>query len=329
LVQFIDLPKTILSLAGVDLPESMTGRVFLGEGMAPAPESIFLFSGRFDEAPDHSRAVTDGRWKYIRNFEPDRPGFQMLSFPLQQEGQRAQLAAYRLGLTNPWQGAIYAAQPSEELYDTFEDPHEVRNLAATEPAKLAQMRQRLRDHILQTHDLGFIPEPLMEAVDLSGGPTLYEFGQDPVAYPLERVLDTAWLASRQDPDSIGSLVQALGDPNPCVRYWAALGLRVLGERAKEAEPAIEAALSDSSPSVRITAAVALGGMGQRARAAELLLEAARRAELDREALWALDGLKLIGVDNPFAGMSSARMDSLGRGPYSSRLVAHFKSIAEN
>lgn len=165
LVQFIDLPKTFLRLAGQTPPEVMPGRIFLGDAIEPEPSSVFLFSGRFDEAPDNSRAVTDGRWKYIRNFEPDRPLFQMLNYPMRQEGQVSQWQAHQVGTVHPWQAAHYQAQPSEELYDTHTDPHEIHNLAAANPAKLKQMRARLRAHVLETRDLGFIPEPMMEAID--------------------------------------------------------------------------------------------------------------------------------------------------------------------
>lgn len=325
LVQFIDLPKTFLSLAGVDIPGTMTGRIFLGAGIEPAPESVFLFSGRFDEAPDNSRAVTDGRWKYIRNFEPDRPRFQMLGFPLQQEGQQAQLAAYRAGRTNELQSAQYEMQPPEELYDTVKDPYEVHNLVDAEPERLEAMRVLLRQQIRRSHDLGFIPEPLMEAVDLSGEQTIFEFGQDTKKYPLERVLDTAWLASMNEAGNIALLEEALGDANPCVRYWAAVGLRVLGERAGEALPALEAALSDTSPSVRVTAAVALGRMGQKARAVDMLLKEAQLSKTDIHTVWALDGLKLLEIESPFSGMTEREMNQFIKGKYSGRLVEDFKT----
>jgi arylsulfatase A-like enzyme len=327
LVQFIDMPKTFLSLVGVEIPETMPGHIFLGEHLDSEPDSLFLFSGRFDEAPDNSRAVTDGRWKYIRNFEPDRPRFQMLSFPLQQEGQQAQLEAYRAGLTNPLQSAQYEMQPPEELYDTLNDPHEVNNLVATEPKKLKEMRTLLRRHILESHDLGFLPEPLMEQIDLSEETTIYEYGQDPGNYPLERVLDSARLASMQDPGNVHALKKNLADPNESVRYWAALGLRVLGAQAADAEAELEAALLDVSPSVRITAAVALGRIGQRERMAAFLLKEALAAQADKHALWALDGLKLLEIENPFAGMLPAEMDQYNKGRYSSRLVRRFKALA--
>lgn len=327
LAQFIDLPRSFLSLTGVEAPSTMTGNLIFGKRVDPAPETVFLFGGRFDEAPDNSRAVTDGRWKYIRNFEPDRPRFQMLSFPLRQEGQQSQLEAYRAGLTNPLQSAFYEAQPPEELYDTSKDPHEINNLVDSEPAKLEAMRAELRAQVLRTHDLGFMPEPLMQQIDLSGDLTVFEYGQIEENYPLEAVYDMAVLASAMEPRNSAQLAEALKHENASLRYWAALGLRVLGEQAIPAAPALEAALSDSSPSVRITAAVALGRTGNRDRAIELLLSEAGQAEFDMHAVWALDGLKLLNVENPFKGMTVEEMKSYNKGRYSSRLVERFEGIA--
>lgn len=328
LVQFIDFPKTFLHLAGLTAPETMTGHVFIGESIQPEPESVYLFSGRFDEAPDHSRAVTDGRWKYIRNFEPDRPRFQMLSFPLQQEGQQAQLTAYRAGRTDALQSAFFEAQPPEELYDTLNDPHEVNNLIETEPEKAEQMRTRLQAHIMEAHDLGFMPEPLLQVIDQSGQTTIYEFGQSSSNYPLDQILDAAWLASTADPENLPELVRLLEDANESVRYWGALGLRVLGDQSAAAAYALEKALSDPSASFRITAAIALGRIGQQERAAQLLLQEATEAESDMHALWALDGLKLLHIENPFKGMSESEMKRHDHGQYSGRLVRAFRASAE-
>ena len=91
LVQYIDLPSTFLSLAGAEVPDHMPGRIIMGSSIQPAPENVFLFSDRFVSSPDMSRGITDGRWKYIRNYEPDRPRLQMIYYPLMHRGQMSQL----------------------------------------------------------------------------------------------------------------------------------------------------------------------------------------------------------------------------------------------
>ncbi|MEM6911204.1 MAG: sulfatase-like hydrolase/transferase [Verrucomicrobiota bacterium] len=316
LVQFIDMPKTWLALAQITPPERMPGRVFLGAETDPAPETVFLFSGRFDEAPDTSRAVTDGRWKYIRNFEPDRLRFQMLSYPLRQEGQLSQWEAHQQGKTNPAQAAQFLPQPPEELYDTQADPHEVKNLAASQPEKLAEMRAHLRAHILETRDLGFLPEPLLERVNQSKKTTLYEYGQASAHYPLPEVLDLALLASEQDPRHIEAFVKALDHENPALRHWGALGLRILGQAAAPAKPALERAVQDSEVSVRVPALVALGRLGEKERVLPLLVKEADQARGDIHATWALDGLKLLDAPEAISGKT---IEALTRGPYSQRI----------
>jgi hypothetical protein len=130
------------------------------------------------------------------------------------------------GMTFPLQAAYYQCQQPEELYDTVNDPHEVRNLAQSEPGMLQIMRARLRSHVLETGDLGLIPETMMEAIDTDGRETLYSFGQSEANYPLERILDLAIKASNRDPANQPAFIEALQDKNPIIRYWGMVGLRM-------------------------------------------------------------------------------------------------------
>ncbi len=128
---------------------------------------------------------------------------------------------------------FYLPQPPEELFDTWNDPHEVVNLAGIDDyaGKLAEMRARLDRHILETRDLGFILEPLMEAIDKAGGETIFEFGQSEEKYPLHSILPLANMVAVKNPKYINELLTAIKDANPIIRYWGALGLRVLGFEA--------------------------------------------------------------------------------------------------
>ena len=317
LVQFIDMPKTWLSLCGVIPSDVMTGHIFLGKDIEPAPETVFLFSARFDESPDTSRGVTDGRWKYIRNYESDRPRFQTLTYPLRQLGQIAQHEAYLAGKTNALQSAQYQAQPPEELYDTRNDPYEINNLADSNPKMLAVMRKRLQEQILQSHDLGFIPEPLMQSIDQSSKETLFEFGQSAKNYPLKQILELATLASDGNARNLKHFETALKSDNEIFRYWGIVGMRILGKEAAPAQNVIEDALSDESPSVRTQAMIALGKLGEMNRATKLLVQEAQSAQSDIHAMWALDGLKLL--DAPEA-LTEIEAEKVYKGPYAMRCV---------
>ncbi len=317
LVQFIDFPRTFLSIADADIPEEMMGRIFLGDHTEAPPETIFLYSNRFDEAPDTRRGITDGRWKYIRNYEPDRARFQMLSFPMRQAGQRAQHREFLAGKTTPLQSAQFLPQPSEELYDTKKDPHEVHNLIddPSTAAKLADLRKQLDAHIINTHDLGFLPEPLSAEVDTKTNQTIYEYGQPEDNYPLREILSLATLSSNQDTRNIPKLCQALRSPNPTIRYWAMVGLRVLNQKAEPATQEVEKALKDTDPGVRITATITWGNLGHKSQAAQLLLNEARAARTDAQALWALDGIKYLEQDEV---IKSIPADEIVKGNYSRR-----------
>lgn len=326
LVQFTDLTKTFLTIAQAKILSTMTGTVFLGAKPEPAPQSVFLFSGRFDEAPDLRRGITDGRWKYIRNYEPDRPRFQILIFPWGQAGLRSQWREFQAGRTNPLQSAYFLSQAPEELYDTQVDPHEVNNLVA-DPAsreKLDQLRAELDRQILTSHDLGFMPEVLVESVDQSNKSTVHEYGRSKENYPLPDVLKLANLASSKNPANLQILSDSLTNNNPIMRYWAALGLRVLGSAAKPAETALEKSMDDPDPSTRITAMVAYGNLGtdERRSALSRLIAEAKNAREDIHALWVIDGMKLLTGSDSVKDLPDK---SFTKGSYSKKAIQHLQA----
>lgn len=73
LVSFVDLAPTLLSITGCDIPAIMQGRSFLGKESTESPDFVHFFRDRMAERYDFSRAVTDGKYYYIRNFMPHRP----------------------------------------------------------------------------------------------------------------------------------------------------------------------------------------------------------------------------------------------------------------
>jgi N-sulfoglucosamine sulfohydrolase len=143
LVAFVDIPATILSLAGVPVPSDMQGRPFWGAQKASTRDFVFAARDRMDEEVDHVRAVRDTRFEYLRNYRPDLPRYQDIDY-------RKQMAAMQEILRLRDEGKLDAVQslwfeptkPAEELYDTEADPHEVHDLAG-DPAYRPQL-ERLR-----------------------------------------------------------------------------------------------------------------------------------------------------------------------------------------
>ena len=130
LASFVDIPATILSLAGVKVPEYMQGRPFWGEQKAPPREYIYAARDRLDAQYDASRAVRDKRFKYIRNFKPEGSAYLDVQYRTQMGIMQELLRMRDEGTLDPVQ-ARWFRQPMEpeELYDTVADPHEVHDLA--------------------------------------------------------------------------------------------------------------------------------------------------------------------------------------------------------
>jgi uncharacterized protein (TIGR02145 family) len=161
LVAFVDIPATILSLAGVPVPKHLQGRPFWGDQKAPPRELVFAARDRMDEEVDHVRAVRDRRYKYIRNYSPDRPRYQDIDYRKQMAGMQDILRLRDEGKLDLVQSLWFQpTKPAEELYDTEADPHEVRDLAG-DPAhhpQLERLRAALDSWLLEIGDRTGRPE---------------------------------------------------------------------------------------------------------------------------------------------------------------------------
>ncbi len=269
-VSFVDLPPTVFSLTGVPIPKNYQGKAFLGPGADSPRDHVFLFRGRMDERYDNVRAIRDRNFRYVRNYSPQLRWGQHYSYPFRvMPGMGSWFAAYQAGKCNPAQAAYWKPKPSEELYDIAADPHELNNLA-DDPAhaeRLNNMRRTLEREMLDMRDVGFIPEGMF--VSLAGGRTIYDYAHSE-EYPLERIISLANLATSRDPVQLPKLQAALADKNPVIRYWGALGCRVLEDKAAPAKEELQASLADEAADVRIAAAQALAFLDE-AKAAEKAL----------------------------------------------------------
>jgi len=161
LVSAIDITATTLRLAGVEPPAHMEGRPFFGPGVQPR-EFIIAARDRCDETVDRIRCVRTRRFKYIRNFFPERPYTQQNVY---KDVNYVTLAVMRQlqeagKLTGPPAAFLAPRRPPEELYDLAADPHETRNLAEDPKYRrtLEEMRAILDRWIRETGDHGQHPE---------------------------------------------------------------------------------------------------------------------------------------------------------------------------
>ena len=300
-VSFVDLAPTVLSLAGIDTPAQMQGRPFLGtQRKAPAADEMeFLYADRFDELYGLRRGLTDGKWKYIRNFNPDWPTAPYSFYQFGQPGWTAYQKAYEEGKLTGFHKALWEAPgTSEQLYDLSADPWEMSNLAAdpSHKEKLAALRERLKATMKDAKDNGLVPEPLFAAL---GNPTIADYVRSE-KFNQAKAVDLAFTATEIDTKNLPLLKSAIASSDPTERYWGAVGLRLLGEKASAEADSLLPLLKDKHAGIRTAAAQALFAMGKKDTAAEALV-----ADVDSE----MDNSSLLNLLNTLR-----RFDLLDRLP---------------
>ncbi|UCG57227.1 MAG: sulfatase-like hydrolase/transferase [Phycisphaerales bacterium] len=261
LVSFVDFAPTVLSLAGVSIPGYMQGVAFLGPDAGPARDYVFGAASRVDEVYELSRSVRDKRYNYIRNYMPHLPYIQPSEYPdraeIMQELRRVVAEGKLTGVQKQFWGPT---KPVEELYDTTADPHEIHNLANSSKHQrvLERMRKVHRQWVSDTRDVGFLSEAEMHI--RAEGSTPYEIAREPDKFPLQRIFAAAELVGKGR-GKLAQLVELLQDEDGAARYWATVGLTVLGPQAQPASEHLGELLTDPQPNVRFAAAGVLCKLG--------------------------------------------------------------------
>ena len=320
-VCFPDFGPTVLSLAGVKPTAVMQGKTFAGESRAAPNEFVFCTRDRMDERYDTMRSVADKRWLYIRNFRPDLPYVQPLDYMFQARGYQSWAKLAEQGKLTDATSMFWGSKPSEELYDMEADPDNVNNLAydPVHRATVERMRAALKRHTLEIVDNGFMPEG-----STNEG---YDASRQPGAFPLERAYDLAMVASSRDAAKLPNLIQALADENEAVRWWAAQGCTVLGNKAADAEKALRARLNDSSLSVQVAAAEALVKQGHADVALPVLERILTQNATTYAALQAANVLDRMGEQaRPLLPAMEQRRKSLPSGKGSSNVSGYLERI---
>lgn len=321
LVSFLDFAPTVLSLAGVAIPKHMQGGPFLGASAELPRDYVFGFRDRMDERTDLIRCVRDKRWKYIRNYYPQLPYFheQHIGYMYEMPTMRVWQELADAGkLTGPPALFMAKTKPSEELYDTENDPHEINNLASdTRYGKTKRIMNAMLHHWGEaSRDLGFLPEAFLRT-RFDGPP--YE--------TVRRIRDwtasfhrAALLASAENPPA-NQLIRLMADLDPAIRYWAAIGLGRVNNLADSPEAlfALRQRREDPLPTVRMAVAAALAGVGEYDRAVAVHAEHLTHAN-EWVRLQAIDALDRWGA----AGNMEGAMDHALNDPneYVRRIVAH-------
>lgn len=261
LVNFTDLGPTVLSLAGIKPPKQMQGKALYGKYANPEKREMqFALAANQLHHFMPVRAVTDGRFKYIRSYIPYRQfalrNYYQWGMPSNKAWDKLVLGGHN---TNPNWKQTFEAHPAEMLFDLENDPDELHDLSSSpqHAEDLKKMRQALSDHIRTTADLGFFL-PTSRT-----GHVLYEKVRKE-KYPLDDLYTLVETAGTATASSLPLLEEAIASPLTEMRFWGAVGYAKLA-REKQIETcpqALQALLQDENPYIASEAAYALAYMGK-------------------------------------------------------------------
>ena len=171
-----DFAPTLLEAAGLKVPEVMSGQSFLDILLAEAsgqvvPERNTVFTGierhtycRPGGLGYPIRAVRQGDWTYILNFEPDRWPAGHPRFASPHQGFYGDIDAgptmdfllqhQQKPAVKPYFALATAKRPHEELYRLTDDPFQLTNLAedAQYQTKKDSLHTILMQHLAKTDD---------------------------------------------------------------------------------------------------------------------------------------------------------------------------------
>ncbi|WP_258104178.1 sulfatase [Marinoscillum sp. MHG1-6] len=164
MVSFVDLAPTILSLAGIEIPDHLQGRAFLGGQKTTGKPYIFGSGDRFDEFSDRIRSVITKDFVYVRNYHTELPAYKDVSYrksiPMMNELLEMRAAGKLDENQEYW---FRNTKTAEEFYVRATDPfnlnNEIRNPAYEE--EITELRNVMDAWLAEVGDRSTIPETEM------------------------------------------------------------------------------------------------------------------------------------------------------------------------
>ena len=162
MLSFIDFAPTILSIANIDIPKIYQGKPFLGfKKSLEKRKYLFTASDRFDELTDRIRAVKSKKFKYIRNYNTEKPHALNVVYRTQMNLMKHLNELNKTNSLSEKQKLWFQAPKSpEEFYDLENDPFELNNLIENEEfsSHIYELKLQLDSWLMNINDLGGIPE---------------------------------------------------------------------------------------------------------------------------------------------------------------------------
>ena len=297
LVSFIDFPATVLSLLGLPIPDYMQGQPFLGKSTTRSRTHVHGARDRVDEAYDFTRSVRGKRYLYVRNYIPhtsyNQPSFYSDLGEIRDEITR--LA--REENLNPIQ-KTYAGpdRPREALFDTIQDPQNLRNLAES-PKKehqqvLKQLRKLQTDWSRETRDLGFYPEEYIWTSIRKHRTTPYEFAKAREHFPDPAAMKAA--ENIGNPDiNLDDTLALLGKDDPVLQFWGLIALGG-GDLCESCFDDLRYVMGEEHPDYVRTEAAALLAKHDQPEGLDVLRKTLRKPDPDT-VLRAARAIELLGT----------------------------------
>tara|TARA_B100000795_G_scaffold111942_2_gene82757 strand:- start:6048 stop:7862 length:1815 start_codon:yes stop_codon:yes gene_type:complete len=325
-VSLVDLSPTLLTIAGIELPEQMIGSSLLRES---ENRYVFAYGGRMDEKRNLVRSVSDGQYRYTRNYLPHRPYGRRLDFLWKAPLMQSWVREYEAGKLNAVQSAFFEPRPAEELYDIQSDPHGTVNLSAKleYAGKLAELSGALTNWQIEQRDAGLIPEPMLMELDQTGVIRDYVVSEN---YPVEEIIHLATVAGSRNSENLENFLAQLQSGHPVKSYWAATGLLLLGQDAQAKLPVIEVLLDQVKPWTGIVLAEILISLDQ-FDAASIYLDTTLRSENLMVRLQAMETILETGLLDPALkpAIEALIPEDPSQRPYDGRLARYVMQRYEN
>ncbi len=300
LVSFVDFAPTVLSLAGIEPPEYMMGKAFLGPHASRGDEPVFNFRERMDAKFDLGRSVRTDRYRYIFNFMPYRPRGQHNEYQWKAASQRSWEEACRNNRCNPVQHRFWEPKATEELYLPGEDPHNINNLAEHPEYQAVKdsLSGLLANWMIETRDLGLLPEVMRQGENN----VRWREKIQREDYPYAELLAVAQRAAEWEPAPVETLRKWLQREEE-FQYWALAAIRSSPSHEQRALLPLIDKVSRENKAAAIASIGAYYQLGEREKAIgqfRRLLEdeemMVRNTALDQAMIFTADELKTFEAE---------------------------------
>lgn len=228
LVGFVDFAPTVFNLLGITIPEFMMGKPFLGDNLPKPKSELFLYRANQEQNYIPSRAITDGRYKLIWNFNSAYPNGTRQSYQWQMPSYQGWDEANIKDEVNDLQKVFWKPTEALEFFDTESDHYEVKNLINSEAHKnkISEMKSKLVDFMKEKKDLGLYPWSMRRKEEKT---PFYNYVRN-TNQPINTIIDAAAFASTAKASDIEKITVNLNSKEPAIRYWATIGVLQLLER---------------------------------------------------------------------------------------------------